>query len=162
MKISTEPVAGLADEDVQAKHYWSLTEEQGREHARTPPHVMALAQLCLEAGARRILEFGCYAGRNLKAIRDAYEEAGEAAPELVGIDINAKAAAWGREASGLDLRVGDERSSKAWPTPAGMSCSPSRCSITCRSPWPRSRASSASPAGASSFWSPTRRWAKGS
>src|SRR4051812_33212418 len=108
MKISTEAVAGLANEDAKAKQYWSRTETQRREHAGTPPHVTALAQLCLEAGARRILEFGCYAGRNLKAIRDAYGEAGETAPELMGIDINDTAIAWGRDAWDLDLRLADE------------------------------------------------------
>jgi SAM-dependent methyltransferase len=108
MPITTVAVEDGEDEDARAKSYWSGTEEQAREHADQPPHVTALAELCLAAGARRILEFGCYGGRNLAAIRDAYAEAGEPEPELVGLDINEAALAWGRRTWNLDLRQGDE------------------------------------------------------
>jgi SAM-dependent methyltransferase len=108
MAITTVAVEDGEDEDARAKSYWSGTEQQAREHADQPPHVTALAELCLEAGARRILEFGCYGGRNLAAIRGAYAEAGELEPELVGLDINEGALAWGRKTWDLDLRQGDE------------------------------------------------------
>jgi SAM-dependent methyltransferase len=100
-------VADLVTEDSEAKRYWSATEAQPHGHAGTPPHVLALVDLCLEAQARRILEFGCFSGRNLLAIREAFAAAGELDPELVGLDINAKALDVGNEA-GLDLRLGDE------------------------------------------------------
>jgi glycosyltransferase involved in cell wall biosynthesis/SAM-dependent methyltransferase len=106
--VTTEAVEYPDSEAAQAKRYWSVTEAQGREHAQTPPHIMALAELCLEAGATRILEFGCYGGRNLQAIREAYGAAGKSPPELLGLDINAMAVAWGRERWKLDLRVADE------------------------------------------------------
>ena len=113
MKISTEPVAGLADEDVQAKHYWSLTEEQGREHARTPPHVMALAQLCLRGrrpthpGVRLLCRTQSQGDpRRLRGSGRGRARAGGHRHQRQGRGV-------GREASGLDLRVGDERQLEA-------------------------------------------------
>ncbi len=68
------------------------------------PWTPALVDAILEREPRRVLEFGCNVGRNLRAIRDR-------APgvELVGIDVNAEAVAWGRRKWRLDLRHGDER-----------------------------------------------------
>jgi SAM-dependent methyltransferase len=50
-----------------------------------------------------VLEFGANAGRNLAAVRELLPTC-----ELVGIDINEKAVAAGRERWDLDLRVGDQ------------------------------------------------------
>jgi SAM-dependent methyltransferase len=106
-RIETAPVPDLPAEDAEAKRFWSTTDDQPHRHAGSPPHVLSLVELCLAAEARRILEFGCYSGRNLAALRDAYRAAGELDPELVGLDINARALEAGVEA-GLDLRLGDE------------------------------------------------------
>src|SRR5690349_12210679 len=91
LAITTAPVADLTAEDIEAKQYWAATTAQPHEHAGMPAHVLALQELCLQAEARRILEFGCYSGRNLRALHAAYRAAGEPAPELVGFDINAQA-----------------------------------------------------------------------
>ncbi len=64
-----------------------------------------LARWVKDIGARRVLEFGCNVGRNLAGIRDLCPDV-----ELVGLDINAEAIAFGREHTGLDLRVADEAS----------------------------------------------------
>ena len=112
-RIGTAAVPDLALEDSGAKQYWSATAAQPHEHAGVPPHVLALEELCRATEARRILEFGCYSGRNLKTIGAAYSAAGETAPELVGLDINTQAIAAGA-AEGLDLRLGDETALRAF------------------------------------------------
>lgn len=87
----------------KASEWWAQRKLMGY-YMTDQPWTPALVDAILERNPRRILEFGCNAGRNLRAVRDR-------APgvELVGIDVNAKAVAWGRREWGLDLRLGDER-----------------------------------------------------
>lgn len=91
-----------ADEDTQAKAYWS--EHVSNFYLEPKPWSRFVAENIAAMGAKRVLEFGCHAGRNLAAIRARLPDA-----ELVGLDINAAAVAAGRERYGLDLRVGNER-----------------------------------------------------
>lgn len=89
-------------EPVDAKTFWAgygvrAFYQQTKRWDRLP------ALLARDVAAGSVLEFGCNAGRNLAALREYLPDA-----RLVGLDINVDAVAAGREATGLDLRVGDE------------------------------------------------------
>lgn len=90
------------DEGAAAKAYWSHLETL--DFYTAPTHWSHdIADRVLSYRPKRVLEFGCNAGRNLQAID---ERAGSV--ELVGLDINEDAVAHGVELFGLDLRVADE------------------------------------------------------
>lgn len=90
------------DESAAAKDYWSHLETL--TFYTTPTHwSREMAERVLSYQPRRVLEFGCNAGRNLQAIR---ERDGDV--DLVGVDINEDAVTHGAELFGLDLRVADE------------------------------------------------------
>lgn len=60
-----------------------------------------------------VVEFGCNVGRNLLAIRERAP-----AVDLLGIDVNAEAVAFGRRKWKLPLLVGDERVLATYPDDA--------------------------------------------
>lgn len=91
----------------EAAAYWAQEERQPRRYHFTPPYVDVLVNLVARAQAATVLEFGCGAGRNLAAIEADHQRRGTPTPELVGIDVNARAIELGRDAYGLlGLQVG--------------------------------------------------------
>ncbi len=86
-----------------AKEFWAQYGVRSFYQSHKP-WASLLVRMVRDLKPARILEFGCNVGRNLHAIREAVPDV-----ELVGLDINADAIRAGREASQLDLRVGDER-----------------------------------------------------
>jgi SAM-dependent methyltransferase len=92
-----------AGEHDEAKQFWAGYGVKSWYRDRKP-WAGVLAQLVRDLGARSVLEFGCNVGRNLAAIAEHCPGV-----ELTGIDINQAAISAGREKTGLDLRVADER-----------------------------------------------------
>lgn len=91
-----------AQEDDFAKEFWSEYEVK-TWYKNAKPWAVLVADVARALDAKSVLEFGCNVGRNLAAVRAALPDA-----RIVGYDINPEAIRLGREASGLDLRLGDE------------------------------------------------------
>ncbi|MCA9245020.1 MAG: class I SAM-dependent methyltransferase [Phycisphaerales bacterium] len=91
-----------ASEDDFAKEFWSEYEVKAW-YKNPKPWALLVADVARALGAESVLEFGCNVGRNLTAVRDALPDT-----RIVGYDINPEAIRLGREASGLDLRLGNE------------------------------------------------------
>lgn len=87
----------------EASRWWGQRKLM-RYYMTDQPWTSALVDAILAHEPKRVVELGCNVGRNLRAIRDRDPKV-----ELVGIDVNADAVAWGQRKWGLDLRVGDER-----------------------------------------------------
>ncbi len=100
--VIVEPGKLPAQESVQAKQFWSGYESRSW-YRRHKPWARMLRELVEELRPESVLEFGCNVGRNLLALKGAVP-----GMRLVGIDINAEAIREGRQATGLDLRLGDE------------------------------------------------------
>jgi SAM-dependent methyltransferase len=100
--VIVEPGKLPAQESVQAKEFWSGYESRSW-YRRRKPWARMLRELVEELRPASVLEFGCNVGRNLLAMQGAVP-----GMRLVGIDINAEAIREGRQATGLDLRHGDE------------------------------------------------------
>jgi len=83
--------------------YWWAHRKVLTYYKQAQPWTPALVDAVVASEPGRVVEFGCNAGRNLRAIRER-----DPRIELVGIDVNATAVEWGRRNWGLDLRVGDE------------------------------------------------------
>lgn len=77
------------------------------------PWASLLIDLLRELQPQSVLEFGCNVGRNLYALAEALP-----GTALTGIDINRQAIEWGKQQTGLDLRIGDENTLAAWPAGA--------------------------------------------
>ena len=87
----------------KASEWWAQRKLMGY-YMTDQPWTPALVDAIVALEPRRVVEFGCNVGRNLRALRAAAPDM-----ELVGIDVNEQAVAWGRRKYGLDLRHGDER-----------------------------------------------------
>ena len=97
------PDALPAEEFEDAKQFWKSYGV--RTWYREPkPWAGVLVQLVRDLGVKTVLEFGCNVGRNLAAIAEHCPGV-----TVTGIDINQEAVEFGREKTGLDLRVADER-----------------------------------------------------
>ncbi len=91
------------DEAAAAKTVWAGWQIKSW-YQRDKPWAQLLADLVYDLQPKSVLEFGCNVGRNLAAIARALPDL-----RLTGIDINAEAVRLGCEHTGLDLRVGDEK-----------------------------------------------------
>lgn len=91
-------------EEQEAKRFWS---DYGVRswYEKPKPWAKHVADIARTLEPASILEFGCNIGRNLSAIATVLPEC-----SVTGFDINSDAIAAGREATGFDLRLGDERS----------------------------------------------------
>ncbi len=96
------PSALPASEAEDAKRFWARYEVKPWYRA-TRPYAVALSEVIRDLAPRSVLEFGCNVGRNLGLVADRLDEV-----EVTGLDVNEEAVRLGREATGLDLRVGDE------------------------------------------------------
>ena len=96
-------------EPESAKTFWG-TRGRVAWYERNQPWRTMIADLVKDLGARSVLEFGCNVGQNLAAIHAACPDV-----QLVGFDINPEAVQLGKEKTGLDLRLGDERALDAFP-----------------------------------------------
>lgn len=85
-----------------ASQWWSQRRLIGW-YTKPQPWTAGIVDAVLAGDPARVIEFGCNAGRHLRAIR-----ARSPRTALVGIDINGAAVDWGRSHWGLDLRLGDE------------------------------------------------------
>ena len=101
--VITRAAALTSEEADFAKEFWSEYEVKAW-YKNPKPWALLVADVARAVGASSVLEFGCSVGRNLCALREALPGA-----RLVGYDINPQAIQLGREASGLDLRLGDEK-----------------------------------------------------
>ncbi len=98
------PADALPCEEVdEAKTTWRDWEIKSW-YQQDKPWARLLVDLVSDLKPKSILEFGCNVGRNLMTISRAMPDV-----RLVGLDINEEAIRLGRENTGLDLRVGDER-----------------------------------------------------
>ena len=86
----------------EAREWWA-NRKLMRYYQEAQPWTPDLVAAILEGHPKRVVELGCNVGRNLRAI--ANEDPGV---QLVGVDVNAEAVAWGRRKWGLDLRLGDD------------------------------------------------------
>ena len=87
---------------MDARSYWAERKLM-RYYMEDQPYTAGIVKDVLKTGPTSVVEFGCNTGRNLAAIRRV-----DPTVVLLGIDINAKAVAWGKRTWGLDLHVGDE------------------------------------------------------
>jgi SAM-dependent methyltransferase len=102
--MTTRPIDTLPDsESDDARAFWaghgirkSYTQDQ---HWRG-----FMAERILATNPRRVIEFGCNVGRNLLAIRQRAPQV-----QIVGVDVNADAVAYGRKRWKLPLQIADER-----------------------------------------------------
>lgn len=96
-----------ADEPDAAKRYWSS--KPFAFYVKSQPWSERMADRVLSFSPTSVLEFGCNAGKNLKAIRDK-----DASVAVHGLDINAPAIKHA-QALGLGCGVGDETALRAFP-----------------------------------------------
>jgi SAM-dependent methyltransferase len=109
--MTTRPIDNDAEAD-EARLFWanhgvrkSYTQDQ---HWRG-----FMAGRVLATKPRRVVEFGCNVGRNLLAIREV-----NPLVDMLGVDLNAEAVAYGRKKWNLPLIVGDDRWLAAEPDDA--------------------------------------------
>jgi SAM-dependent methyltransferase len=106
-KMTTSDALPPAEPEV-AKTFWGTRGRVGW-YERNQPWRTMLADLVKDLGAQSVLEFGCNVGQNLAAIHAACPDV-----RIVGLDINPDAVRLGKEKTGLDLRLGDEKSLDAF------------------------------------------------
>ena len=87
----------------RAKDVYVDSAEQALTYEPVPDYARVVAELIASAHPRRVLEFGCSAGRNLKLL-----EARIPNSTLVGVDVNPRAIEMGRALHGLELTLADE------------------------------------------------------
>jgi SAM-dependent methyltransferase len=95
------------EEQERAKQYWAGLAFEGYKAERT--WSIEMARHVLQFAPRRVLEFGCNAGKNLRAIRTVAPQV-----EVYGIDINRAAIEYARS-TGLACGIGDETTLRAMP-----------------------------------------------
>lgn len=103
-RVAVDPAIDPRDAD-RAKAWYADSSFQPRDHDMGVPAATALVlRLIASAAPRRVLEFGCNAGRNLAELRQCLPDA-----TLAGVDVNAASITWGRRRwPDLDLTSGDE------------------------------------------------------
>lgn len=82
-----------------ADAFWTKT--KGLDYAKPRPWNAEVAAAIAKWEPASVVELGCAAGRNLRAVRERLPEV-----RLLGIDIAPDAVRWGRLEWGLDLRLG--------------------------------------------------------
>lgn len=99
--LITEPVT--PGETTKAKKYWASLGDTDLGFYEVEQHwSVHLAELIEKLGIKKVFEFGCHVGRNLRSIKEKVPGV-----KVAGIDVNAAAIKHGKEKYGLDLKVGD-------------------------------------------------------
>ena len=110
----------------KASEWWAQRKLMGY-YMTDQPWTPALVDTIVALEPRRVVEFGCNVGRNLRALRAAAPDM-----ELVGIDVNEQAVAWGRASTASTFATATSGSSSRTPT-----TSPSRSASSTTSQSPR-------------------------
>jgi SAM-dependent methyltransferase len=87
-------------EESEAKEYWSSIPVGN--YWKKKPWSQFIAKRVVDYSPSRVFEFGCSAGKNLRAILEISREI-----EVFGVDINDQAIAYAQE-SGLNVAIADE------------------------------------------------------
>ena len=108
MQITLSKYQDDENEKDRAKAYWSEQNTQLLAYELKSHYVEVIAEVLKFIETKSVFEFGCAAGRNLKALHEIFSDELNRELLVTGVDINEPAVKRGKEEFGLDISVGDE------------------------------------------------------
>ena len=108
MRLTLSKIENDEAEKADAKKYWAEQKQQKLVYDLKSHYAGAIAEVLKFIDAKSVFEFGCAAGRNLKALQETFAEELDRELLVDGIDVNENAINLGREQNGLDIKLADE------------------------------------------------------